>query len=102
MSGRLSLLLVEDNPDDAFLLLRQIRGEGYEVDATQIQTADALKNALRDKTWDCILCDYSMPKFNALEALQVVKESQLDIPFIIVSGVIGEETAVSGHEGRRS
>ena len=61
----------------------------------RVETAEAMQSALTQKTWDLILSDYTMPKFNALRALEVLKASGLDLPFIIVSGTIGEETAVT-------
>ncbi len=94
MNHSLRVLLVEDNADDAELLVLELETSGYQVTHQQVDTAIALRRALQAQSWDLILVDYSMPSFNALEALELVKEYELDIPFIIVSGSIGEETAV--------
>ncbi|MBM3777027.1 MAG: response regulator [Acidimicrobiia bacterium] len=90
----LKALIVEDSPDDAELLLRHLRRQGLEIAFLRVQTAPAMRQALSDEDWDVVLSDYSMPEFSAEEALGILKESGLDIPFIIVSGTIGEETAV--------
>ena len=90
----LKLLIVEDSKDDAALLLRHLSNEGYEVQATIAQTPAEMESALAEVKWDVVVSDYSMPHFSALDALAIVKESNLDIPFIIVSGVIGEDVAV--------
>ena len=60
----------------------------------RVETAAAMKKALKEKQWDIILCDYSLPKFHAPSAVAVLKEANIDIPIIILSGSIGEETAV--------
>jgi PAS domain S-box-containing protein len=95
MSTLLKLLLVEDNPDDAELLIHELQLGGYEVVFERVETAGAMRTALVEKTWDLIISDYSLPHFNAPEALEVLKTSALDLPFIIVSGAIGEEAAVT-------
>jgi len=94
MSTPLHVLIVEDSEDDALLLLRALRRGGYEPTFKQVETAAAMKTALDQKTWDVVVSDYSMPHFSALAALALLQESGLDLPFIIVSGAIGEETAV--------
>jgi PAS domain S-box-containing protein len=90
----LRALLVEDSETDAELLLKQLERGGYDVTSTRVETAAALKFALEQSQWDLIVSDYSMPRFDALKALAVLKESGCDLPFIVVSGTIGEETAV--------
>jgi PAS domain S-box-containing protein len=95
MNNRLRVLLVEDSEDDAALLLRQLKRGGYDVTYERVYTADAMRAALAGQTWDIVLSDYSMPSFNAPGALAVLHESGIDLPFIISSGTIGEETAVS-------
>ncbi len=90
----LRLLLVEDNPDDAELVLRAIRKGGYNVDYTRVDTPTDLSRHLRESDWDVVLSDYAMPNFNGLTALKIVKKHNKNIPFIIVSGTIGEEMAV--------
>ena len=91
----LRLLLVEDNPDDAALVLRTLRRGGYEPDCHQVQTAEALEEALAHGVWEIVLSDYSLPQFDALRALYLLREQSVVLPFIIVSGSIGEETAVA-------
>jgi signal transduction histidine kinase len=94
MAEPLRVLLVEDSADDALLVLRELRRAGYEVAAERIETAAALELAL-GREWDIVIADYSLPGFDALEALRLVRASGQDVPFIIVSGTIGEETAVA-------
>ena len=95
MGTPLRVLLVEDSEDDAFLLLRELQRGGYEVTFERVDTPTAMKAAIAEQTWDIVICDYSMPTFSAPAALKQVKESGLDLPFIIVSGTIGEDTAVA-------
>ena len=91
----LRLLLVEDNPDDAALVLRTLRRGGYEPDCHRVQTAEALEQALAQGVWDIVLSDYSLPQFDALRALHLLRNQSAVLPFIIISGSIGEETAVA-------
>jgi two-component system, cell cycle sensor histidine kinase and response regulator CckA len=91
----LRVLLVEDSKDDADLLLHELARGGYKVVAERVETADAMRGALQRGSWDAVLSDYSMPTFSAPEALKVLQESKLDLPFIIISGTIGEEAAVA-------
>ena len=86
---------MEDSDDDAQLLLREIRRFGYEVHYERVETAEAMRTALANQEWDIIMCDYSLPHLDAPQALEVLKSSDLDLPFIIISGTIGEESAVS-------
>lgn len=91
----LQVLILEDSQSDVLLMLREIRRNGYEVEYHHIQTASELRTALRGIRWDVILSDFSMPSFDAPEALKIVRhELQLDIPFIVVSGTISEDIAV--------
>jgi putative nucleotidyltransferase with HDIG domain len=94
VDNHLRVLLVEDSEDDAQLLLREIKRGGYDIEFERVETSDAMKSALANHAWDLIICDYSLPKFSAPQALVVLKESGHDLPFIIVSGTIGEESAV--------
>jgi len=89
------VLLVEDSEDDALLALDALRGGGFEPSAQRIASAAEMRTALGETTWDLILSDYRLPEFNALDAFAIYREFGLDIPFVIVSGVIGEETAVA-------
>ena len=94
MSVSLRVLIVEDSEDDATLLIRELRRGGYEPIYVRVETPEAMKSALTTQTWDIVISDYVMPKFSGLEALRVLKRSGLNLPFIIISGKIGEETAV--------
>ncbi len=95
MTQPLRALIVEDNEHDAELLLRELRRAGYAVTTQRVDTAPAMAAALAATTWDLVLSDYSMPEFGALAALELLKESGHDLPFLIVSGTVGEETAVA-------
>ena len=95
MGKPLRVLILEDSEDDALLLLRELKQSGYDVDFERVDKAPEMQSALDQKTWDLILSDFSMPEFNAPKALELLKASGLDLPFIIISGTIGEETAVA-------
>ena len=90
----LRILFIEDSEDDVLLLLRELQKGGYDVQWEGVQTAADLQAALASQPWDLILCDYSMPSMNATQALEILQNSGLDLPFIIVSGTIEEEAAV--------
>ncbi len=89
------VLVVEDTEDDAELALRMLRKGGYEPVSIRVDTATKLRAAIGDDRWDAILCDHSMRGFSSAEALRIVQGAGLDLPFLIVSGTIGEEVAVS-------
>lgn len=95
MDKRLGILIIEDSEDDALLLVRELQHGGYAVTFERVDTPEAMTAALGKRTWDVIIADYVMPHFSAPAALKLLTEKGLDIPFIIVSGAIGEETAVS-------
>jgi len=95
MTKPLRVLIVEDSEDDVLLLLRDLRRGGYEPQYGRVETVEDMQAALRKQTWDIVISDYSLPHFNAPQALATVQESGLDIPFIIVSGTIGEEAAIA-------
>ncbi len=95
MSTPLKVLMVEDSEDDALLLLRELRQAGFSLTWERVQTAETLQAALAKQAWDVIISDYRLPGFDARGALEVVQQSQLDLPFIVVSGTIGEEQAVA-------
>ncbi len=95
MPKPLSLLLVEDSEDDATLLLRHLRQHGYDVTSQRVETAADLKTALTQKSWDVVISDYVMPLFSGLEAVKVLREINSDLPIIILSGKIGEDTLVA-------
>ena len=95
MTRYLRALLVEDSDDDAQLLLRELERNGYDVEYERVEDRSAMERALRRKAWDIILCDYSLPQFDAMAALTTLKDSGVDIPFFVVSGTIQEEAAVT-------
>jgi signal transduction histidine kinase len=91
----LRLLLIEDSEDDAEILLRELRRGGYTVSHSRVQTAEELEQALDAGSWDIIITDYALPRFDGLAAFAQVQRRGLDVPFLIVSGTIGEDTAVA-------
>lgn len=91
----LRLLLVEDSEDDAELLQMELRRGGYAPVARRVASADEMKAALEEEQYDCVISDYVMPGFGGLEAMSLFREKGLQIPFLIVSGHIGEEMAVA-------
>ena len=93
MAQRLRLLLVEDNPNDAELLLRELRRAGFDPVWERVDSEQAYVDSLSPDI-EIILSDYSMPQFDGLRALKLMQEHDLEIPFIVVSGAIGEEVAV--------
>jgi len=94
MDKPLRVLLIEDSEDDAVLILRELRKAGYTPVSERVETESTMKSALSSQQWDVILSDYNMPEFCAAEALSVYRECGIEIPFIIVSGAVGEEKAV--------
>jgi len=91
----LSVLLVEDSPDDAFLLERHLRRNGFQLTLTRVETAAEMLVALAGEDLpDVVLADYNLPNFSGPAALKIVKESGIDLPFIMMSGAMSEETAV--------
>src|SRR3954469_21018047 len=95
MGQALRILLIEDSEDDAELLLRELRRAGYVTSAKRVASAAEVTIALDSERWDLIISDYVMPGFDGLEALALYRERRLDVPFIVVSGHIGEDIAVA-------
>jgi two-component system cell cycle sensor histidine kinase/response regulator CckA len=91
----LRALIADDSEDDVFFLLRELRKAGYELVYERVSTAPDMKTALERQTWDIVISDYEMPHFGGFEALKLLKESGHDLPFILVSAVVSEETAVA-------
>ena len=95
MKTPIRVLLVEDVEDDALLVIGELKRDGYDPSFRRVDTAKTLSAALSEHPWDIILADYSMPQFDAIQALSIIRKMDVDIPVIIVSGAIGEETAVA-------
>ena len=95
MGKSLRVLIVEDLEDDALLVIRELERGGYDIAFERVETAEAMTAALEKQAWDIIIADYHLPHFSAPEALTLLQQSNLDLPFIVVSGTIGEETAVA-------
>lgn len=95
MTAPLRILIVEDSEADTELLLRELRRGGYAPEFERVETPEGLDDALARQSWDMIVSDYAMPRFNGLQALKLAQGKGLDIPFIIVSGSIGEDVAVA-------
>ena len=94
MKPLLRALIVEDSEDDTRLLLREIERSDYEIVHERVETAEALSAALDRESWDILFCDYTLPRFSGEAALEIVKERDLELPFIFVSGTLGEDVAV--------
>jgi len=94
MNKPLRVLLIEDSEDDAALVVRELKRGGFEPTCDRVDTARELDSALARTEWDLIISDHTIPGFGSLEALELLKAKELDIPFIVVSGTIGEEMAV--------
>jgi signal transduction histidine kinase len=95
----LRVLIVEDRPDDEELVVLALRRGGYDVIHERVDTAEAMSVALSRDSWDIVLSDYALPQFNGPAALALLRERGLDIPFIIVSGTVGDEAAVAAMRG---
>jgi two-component system, cell cycle sensor histidine kinase and response regulator CckA len=95
MTSRIRLLICEDSDDDAVLIATQLKRGGLHVDYERADSAPAVAEALRQRPPDIVISDYNMPGFSAEDALRLLHETDLDVPFILVSGRIGEESAVA-------
>ena len=95
MSKTIRVLIVEDSENDTLLLVRELRRSGFELEFERVDTAQAMAAALANQKWDLVISDYTMPHFSGIAALELLKESNIDIPFIIMSGSIGEDVAVA-------
>ena len=94
MTNELRVLIVEDSEADTQVLLRELRRGGYTVEHERVETRAAMQTTLLQRQWDIVLCDYFLPRFSAEDALKTLQESGVDLPFIVISGTIGEESAV--------
>jgi len=94
MKNKIKLLIIEDDEDDALLEVLELSKKGFEVVFERVEKLEELVLALNTKEWDCIISDYNLPGFSGIDAFETFKKAGKDIPFILVSGVIGEEKAV--------
>ena len=93
MTKPLRCLLIEDSEDDAALVARSLRAGDFDLTLMRVDTPEAMRDALNRQSWDIVLSDYRLPRFSGKSALEQLKASGLDLPFIIVSGTIGDEIA---------
>jgi sigma-B regulation protein RsbU (phosphoserine phosphatase) len=96
----LRLLLVEDSSKDAKLLIRKLEQAGFRPETLIVDHAQALRDALRSQTWDLVVSDYELPTLDAPEAVSIVRATGIDLPVIVISGKVGEESAVAVMRGR--
>ncbi len=94
MTEKLKVLIIEDSEDDAIIVSRELKKGGYSIEFTRVDTERGLLEACSLQDWDLIVSDFSMPQFSGSDALKVVRARNLDVPFIFVSGTMGEEVAV--------
>jgi PAS domain S-box-containing protein len=94
MAAAEKILIVDDSADDAELVVRALRQAGHEIEFDRVDTADAMLETLQRNRWDIVIADYSMPHFSGIAALNLLKAQNLDLPFILVSGTVGEDVAV--------
>lgn len=90
---KIKALIIEDSEDDMKLMLRELKKSSYEIEHSLVEDANGLENALKEE-WDVIISDYAMPGFTGNDALKIINEKGIDVPFIIVSGTVGEDIAV--------
>ncbi len=93
--SKIRILMVEDSPDDATLIIIELRRGGFQSDYTRVDKIAELKTALATQKWDLIIADFSLPGFNALESLSIIRSHSRYLPVIVVSGVVNEEMAVN-------
>jgi|RhiMethySRZTD1v2_1073278.scaffolds.fasta_scaffold04059_3 diguanylate cyclase (GGDEF)-like protein len=99
MANTLRVLLIEDSEDDAALVVRELARGGYQVSFRRVDTRETLLAALDDARWDAAIADFSMPQFSGTAALALVRQFDPELPFIFVSGTMGEDAAVAGMRG---
>jgi two-component system cell cycle sensor histidine kinase/response regulator CckA len=90
----LNVLIIEDKEDDALLFVLELENAGYHINYKLVDSQEQMINALFERKWDIILSDFNVPGFNAFESLEFLKSTRFDLPFIVISGSVGEETAV--------
>lgn len=94
MAGLLRVLIVEDDPDDAELVLRQLKRAGFDVESQRVEDVDGVRTALDASDWDIVLADYNLPTFSGIETLRILSDRGVDVPLILVSGEIDVPTAL--------
>ena len=94
-STRLNALIVEDSQVDAELIVRELTRQGYGVEWRRVDTPGGMRSALAERTWDIVLSDHAMPGFSSAAAFEMLRASGSDVPFIIITGTLGEEAAVA-------
>jgi signal transduction histidine kinase len=94
MSSSISVLSVEDSEDDMSLVVRELRRADFEPVHRRCESADGFLSLLDAGGWDVVIADYAMPRFSGMEALRLLRERDRELPFILVSGTVGEEIAV--------
>jgi PAS domain S-box-containing protein len=94
MPNPLRVLIIEDSVDDTFFIVRELQRGGYNVDFERVETPAGMQSALKSRAWDLIISDFSMPLFGGAAALALYQQSRQDVPFILVSGTMGEDIAV--------
>ena len=92
MGKPLQVLMIADSENNARLIIQTLANGGYDPEYKRVETVQAMQDVLRDKPWDIILCDCQLSTFNGLKAIALVSELQADVPLIVVSGAVGEET----------
>lgn len=95
MTVPLRVLIVEDSEADAILLSRELRDSGYEISFERVASSTSMSAALQKQHWDLVISDYTIPGFSGVDALKLLRAKSSEIPFIFVSGTIGEERAVA-------
>jgi len=95
MGSRLRVLIIEDSEDDAKLIVRELKSGGYDVKYQRVDSSAAVCRACDSQEWDLIISNYSMPQFSGTDALKLVRSKHLEMPFMFVSGTIGEEAAIA-------
>jgi two-component system cell cycle sensor histidine kinase/response regulator CckA len=95
MDSLLRVLIVEDSEDDTDLLVLELQSGGFDVTHRRVDSAAAMRAALAGEKWDLVISDYSMPDFSGKEAMKILRERNIEAPFIFVSGTIGEDTAIA-------
>jgi DNA-binding NtrC family response regulator len=94
MKTPLNVLIIEDSEDDSFLIKRELQRGGYEVLIHRVDTVSGMNSALSSRSWDIVISDYNLPGFDGLHALKIFKSFGLDMPFLLISGAVGEDIAV--------